>query len=318
MSLLKYKDYYEILGVKKGASKEEIKKAYRKLAMKYHPDTNPNDKKTEAKFKEINEAYEVLGDQEKREKYDNFGSQSQFQGGSDFDPSKYGFGQNVRYEYSTSGSSDFSDFFNAFFGGGGGSDFDIENMFGSRGGGFNRGQPYPQVGEDAEAEVMITLEEGLNGAKKRISFKIGNETKTINYKVPKGIKEGEKIRLRGQGYRSQSGGNNGDLYLKFKFIKDENIRLEGNDLYVVVELFPWEAALGTQKFVKTLEGTISVKIPKEIQSGKKIRLKNKGYIDKNSNRGHLFLEMKIVNPPKVREELKELYIKMKEAYDKHN
>jgi curved DNA-binding protein len=147
---------------------------------------------------------------------------------------------------------------------------------------------------------------------------MGNQTKTLNYKVPKGIKEGEKIRLRGQGYKSQSGGNNGDLYLKFKFIKDENIRLEENDLYVVVELFPWEAALGTQKLVKTLEGTISVKIPKGIQSGKKIRLRNKGYTDKNSKPGHLFLEMKIVNPPRIGEEVKELYIKMKEEYDKHN
>lgn len=304
---MKYKDYYEVLGVDKGASQEEIKKAYRKLAMKNHPDTNPDNKKAEAKFKDINEAYEVLGDKEKREKYDNFGSQSQFQGGNDFDPSKYGFGQNTRQGYSD-GDGDFSDFFNAFFGGG--KDFDVENMFHSSRGG--RTGNYGVNGNDAELDIKITVEEGYKGVQKNLSIRIDDESRTLNYKIPKGIKEGEKIRLKEQGHKGQGSGRNGDLYLKFEFMKDQNMVLEGNDIHVNVELLPWEAALGTQKSIKTVEGTISVKIPKEIQTGRRIRLKNQGYIDKKSNRGDLFVTIKIVNPTVINEEMKELFIKMSE------
>lgn len=307
---LKYKDYYETLGVEKSSSQEEIKKAYRKLAMKYHPDTNPNNNTAEEMFKNINEAYEVLGDKEKRDKYDQFGSQSHFQGGSDFDPSKYGFGQNAQYEYSTSGNSDFSDFFNAFFGGG--REFDVENMFQSSRGGRSRTQSYAANGNDAELEVMITVEEGYKGAQKKISLKIGEETKTLNYKVPKGIKAGEKIRLKEQGHKGQGGGRNGDLYLRFDFIKDHDMILEGNNLHIIVDVLPWEAFLGANKSIKTLDGTISVKIPKEIQAGKRIRLKDRGYIDKKSNRGDLFLTIRIVNPKIINEEMKELYIKLSE------
>ncbi|MPW26828.1 DnaJ domain-containing protein [Alkalibaculum sp. M08DMB] len=304
---MKYKDYYEVLGVDKKATQEDIKKSYRKLAMKYHPDTNPNNKATDEKFKDINEAYEVLGDTEKRSKYDQFGSQSQFQGGADFDPSKYGFGgQNTQYKYSSGGDSDFSDFFNAFFGGG--ADFDVENMFHSSRGGRQRAVK----GNDAELDVKITLEEGYSGVQKNLSLRIGDETKSLNYKVPKGIQEGEKIRLKEQGHKGQGNGKNGDLYIKFQFIKEENRVLEGNNLHVVVELLPWEAALGTQKSIKTLEGTISVKIPNEIQTGKRIRLKNQGYIDKQSNKGDLFITIKIINPTIITKELKELFIKMSE------
>jgi len=306
---LKYKDYYEVLGVDKSTSQEEIKKAYRKLAMKNHPDTNPDNKKAEEKFKDINEAYEVLGDKDKREKYDNFGSQSQFQGGNDFDPSRYGFGQNSSQGYS-SGDGDYSDFFNAFFGGG--RDFDVENMFNSSGGGRSRN--YGVNGNDAELDVKITIEEGYKGVKKDISIRIDNESKTMNYKIPKGIREGEKIRLKEQGHKGQGSGRNGDLYLKFEFIKDHNMVLEGNDLHVVAELLPWEAALGTQKSIKTVDGTISVKVPKEIQAGKRIRLKNQGYVDKTSNRGDLFVTIKIVNPTIISEEMKEIFIKMSEVY----
>lgn len=160
-----------MLGVDKGASQEEIKKSYRKLAMKNHPDTNPDNKKAEEKFKDINEAYEVLGDKEKREKYDNFGSQSQFQGGNDFDPSKYGFGQNSRQG---SNDGDFSDFFNAFFGGG--RDFDVENMFHSSRGG--RSGNYGVNGNDAELDVKITIEEGYKGVQKISLFEL-----TMNQRI---------------------------------------------------------------------------------------------------------------------------------------
>jgi len=168
---MKYKDYYEILGVDKNATQEQIKKAYRKLAKKYHPDTHPGDSVSEEKFKEANEAYQVLGDEGKRKKYDQLGEGFNMHNGYDFDPSQYGFGNNVRHEYSTASENDFSDFFNAFFRGG--NSFDLNDLFGDSGRTGKRtrfSRQHAVKGDDIEAEIEITPEEGFNGGEKMVSL----------------------------------------------------------------------------------------------------------------------------------------------------
>jgi len=295
---VKYRDYYEILGVSKNASQDEIKKAYRKLAKKYHPDTHPGDKQAEEKFKEVNEAYEVLSDPEKRKKYDQFGNEWQFANGADFDPSQFGFGKNVRYEFRSGGNSGFSDFFNMFFGD---SDpfgaFDIDSFFGGRTGksrsGFTQGR---MKGEDSEAVLEITPEEGFAGVEKRFSIRTPEGEKTISLKIPAGIMPGEKIKLSGQGRPGFNGGPNGDLYLQIKFRSDSEFELKGLDLEKQIELYPWEAALGSTLTVKTPDGRISVKIPAGIKADGKIRIAGKGYKNRSGSRGDLYLRVKLVNP----------------------
>ena len=218
---MQYKDYYKTLGVEKSATADEIKKAYRTLVKKYHPDKNQGDKKAEDKFKEVSEAYEVLGDAEKRSKYDNFGSQTNFSGGYDFDPSQYGFSSdNVRYQYSTGGNGVHSDFFNAFFSG---NDFDLGDIFSSfGGGGRSRRQPRAQDGQDIESEIEITPEEGHHGVEKQISLQTQTGVRNITFKIPKGVKEGERIRLKNQGGDGANGGKKGSLYMKVKFVPSAN------------------------------------------------------------------------------------------------
>jgi len=310
---MKYKDYYEVLGVDKNASQDEIKKAYRKLAKKYHPDAHPGDKAAEEKFKEVNEAYEVLGDTEKRKKYDQFGAQGQFYNGAEFDPSAFGFGNNIRYEFRQGGNSGFSDFFNLFFGG---SDifgsFGEDGIFGGKRGRSGRFTQSRQMkGEDSEAVLRITLSEGFHGAEKRINIRTSTGEKTISLKVPVGIKPGEKIKLSGQGGPGINGGRNGDLYLRIELAQNEPFELNGLNIESPIALYPWEAALGAEKPFQTLDGRIFVKVPAGIQTDNKIRVAGKGYIDRNGNRGDLFLKVKIVNPEKLSEAQLDLYEKLK-------
>lgn len=309
---MQYKDYYEILGVDKKASQDEIKKAYRKLAKKYHPDAHPGDKKSEDKFKEANEAYEVLGDEEKRKKYDQFGQDGNFSNGYSFDPSQYGFGNNVRYEYRTSGNNGFSDFFNMFFGG---DSFDSDGIFGGRGTGFRQQQNFSFGGEDSEAVIEITPEEGFSGTEKKVGLRTGNGEKTISFKIPAGIKQGEKIKLAGQGGMGMNGGKNGDLYLKINFKSGSNLELDGINLISTLELAPWDAALGAEVPFNTLDGRIAVKIPPGIQNENKIRVAGKGYKDRNGTRGDLYLKIKIVNPSVLSREQRELYEKLRLVSD---
>ncbi|HAE61222.1 MAG TPA: heat-shock protein [Eubacteriaceae bacterium] len=312
---MKYKDYYEILGVKKDASSDEIKKAYRKLAKKYHPDANPGDKKSEEMFKDINEAYEVLGDDDKRKKYDTFGKNQQFSNGHDFDPSQFGFDRGAgRYTYTTSEGADFSDFFNAFFGGGSGvgDDFDIENLFGR--GSSRRAYSQRSKGEDLETEISVSLEEGFNGASKRVSFSREGKKVSLNIKIPKGVRQDERIRLSGQGMPGSGGGKSGDLYLRVKFIKDKNVELDGLNVYKKLDLYPWEAALGTKKELESFGERLSVKIPGGIQSDQSIRIPGKGYVDKSGKRGDLFVKIRIMNPQVISPEIKAIYEKMKNTY----
>jgi curved DNA-binding protein len=355
---MQYKDYYQVMGVEKTASQEEIKKAYRKLAKKYHPDANPGDKKAEDKFKELNEANEVLGDAEKRKKYDTLGSAGlNFQNGYDFDPSQYGFGgKNVRYEYRSADSGDFSDFFNMFFGGGG---IDLDELLkrssgqetgkgqaGKRGtgaGGRNDGrrmggtgsrifrdgmftgtgqdeytsgysQQYDTVGEDAEAEIKITPEEGFNGIEKRIKINDGyGHEKTISFKIPAGIKQGHKIKLAGQGNPGINNGRNGDLYLKIDFIPGQRFEINDDDLNSTIDLSPWEAALGSEVQFETIDGRILVKIPAGIQTDSKIRVAGKGYNSRKGERGDLYIKARIVNPVRLTKEEQELYEKLRQV-----
>lgn len=296
---MEYKDYYKILEVDKNASQDDIKKSFRRLAKKYHPDLHPDDKEAHEKFKEINEAYEVLGNEEKKKKYDMFGSSYNFTGGQHFDPSQYGFGNGHSYTYSTSG--DFSDFFNMFFGGGGNKGFDINNLF-KRGTKRGRAQRPSYT-----SELSITLKEAYNGVSKNVNINIGGQRKNITVKVPKGILPGKKLKVKGEKW-----GVNGDILFKINLIDDGKNTLEGLDIIRKVEILPWEAALGAQIIVDTLEGRIKVNIPSGISSGKKIRIPKKGYRDMKNNIGNLYIEINIVNPPELTEEEIELYEKLKE------
>jgi len=316
---VKYKDYYEILGVDKKAPQDEIKKAYRKLAKKYHPDTHPGDKQGEEKFKEANEAYEVIGDQEKRKKYEQLGKAGEFRNGSNFDPSQYGFGNagnNVRYEYRTTGEEGgadggFSDFFNAFFGG---SRFGAEDIFGG-----GRGQKSAfsrrtrKKGEDIETSIEVTPEECFLGMEKLITIRTGTSDKTISFKIPPGIKNGEKIKLSGQGNSGMNGGQNGDLYLKVDFRPSPAFELDGMDLKATMDLFPWEAALGTEKNFDTIDGRIAVKVPPGIQTDSRIRAAQKGYKDKAGKRGDLYIRIRIMNPASLSKNQRDLYTKLSQG-----
>jgi curved DNA-binding protein len=324
---MQYKDYYAILGVDKTASKEDIKKAYRKLAKQHHPDANKGNKASEDKFKEISEAYEVLGDDEKRKKYDMFGSQAQYANGADFDPSQYGFnGGNVRYEYS--GGGDHSDFFNMFFSEG----FDLSSLFGGAarggrttsrvyqgddisdlfGGGAGRA-PRVRSGQHVEAEIEITVEEGAAGTEKRVSLQTETGTRTINFKVPKGVRDGETIRLKGQGHAGQNGGQAGDLRMTVKLTSGGRFAFEDGHLVTPLDVRPWDAALGAKLNVDTLDGRISVKVPAGVQTGSKIRIAGKGYPSRDNSRGDLFIKVRLVNPAHLTNEQKALYEKLKET-----
>ncbi len=302
---MKYRDYYEILGIKKDATQDQIKKAYRKLAKQYHPDANPGNKKAEEKFKEINEAYEVLGDEEKRKKYDRFGSEFNFTNGFDFDPSQFGFG-NMRYEYRTNGSGagGFSDFFNLFFGEGGG--INLDDLFSSRGTRGSWGFGQNLRGEDKEAEIQISVAEGLLGSEKRITIQGPDGRKTISVKIPKGIQPGGKIRLANQGGKGINGGANGDLYLVVKFKEDE-YALKGSDIYKKLEVTPWMAALGGEAQVSLPDTRIIVKIPQGIRSGNNIRIPGKGYYNSIGGRGDLYITIQINNPEHLTQRQRELY-----------
>lgn len=266
---MEYKDYYKILGVERSASEAEIKKAYRKLAAKYHPDKPTGD---ESKFKDISEAYEVLSDKQKRSMFDQFGSG--YQNGQHFEPppgfeGMFGGGQ----------AGGFSDFFESLFRGQGG--------FGGQGfgGGYAGRQSFRQKGEDQVVKVLVSLEEAVNGNERNLSLQIPQADqhgrvyqlkKQIKVKIPAGIKQGQRIRLTGQGATGIGGGENGDLYLEIDLQTHPIYRVEGEDVYLDLPLTPWEAALGTKVQVPTLKGKVNMSIPAGTQSGSKLRIKGRG------------------------------------------
>lgn len=307
------KDYYKTLGVDKKASDAEIKKVYRKLAMKYHPDRNKGDKKAEDKFKELSEAYAVLSDKEKRKQYDTVGSA--------------GFQQRYSQEDIFQGF-DFSNLFKEFgFGGG------YENLFRQRsghpgGGGyktytFNRGgpafdygDPYsqyagagrPQQGADQMYELAITLKEAALGAEKQLSFPAGKKMEKVMVKIPPGISTGKKLRIPGKGEASLTGGPAGDLYIQIKVLEDPIFKLEGQDLVVEKEINLTQALLGTKVEVPTLEGkALQVKIPPGTQPLSKLRLKGYGLPSLGEkSQGDQFIKIVVKIPKKMSDRQKKL------------
>ena len=302
-----FRDYYQTLGVSKTAAADEIKSAFRKLARKFHPDTAKNKKEAEEKFKEINEAYEVLGDPEKRKQYDEYGAGWQQAGGPPpgwQQPGGYPRGGGARpgsggveFEF---GGTGFSDFFEQMFGGGrrgGGQGF----------GGFGGQEAPAQRGEDVEADIMVTLEEAFHGSTRQISFRRGQSGKIETYtvKIPKGIRESQKIRLAGQGESGSAGA--GDLYLRVKFQRHPDFEIEGADLIYDLEVPAWDAVLGCDVHVPTLEGRAKLKLAAGTQSGKKLRLPGMGLPLGGGNRGDLYAVVAITVPTAPDPESKKLW-----------
>jgi curved DNA-binding protein len=308
---VQFRDYYETLGVSKTASDDEIRKAFRKLARKYHPDVNKDKATAEEKFKQLNEAYEVLGDPEKRKKYDELGANWDQPGGFQPPPGwggqpgggfrRYqpGDGGGIDFEF---GGTGFSDFFEAFFGGG------RQAGFGG-GSGFGQRQRTAERGSDVEADIMVTLEEAFHGSKRPISLRRGNSNKVESYqvKIPKGVHEGQRIRLAGQGEAGAGGGKSGDLFLRVRLARHPDFTVEGNDLIHEVKLPPWQAALGGELRVPTLEGQARLKIPAGTQGGQRFRLRGHGLPTSDQTRGDLFVEAQIQIPKKLTEREREIW-----------
>lgn len=342
---MKYKDYYETLGVKRDASDAEIKSAYRKLARKYHPDVNKT-KEAEEKFKDINEAYEVLGDKQKRQRYDSLGAN--WQGGADYTPppgfENFGFNFNQGGAQSFNfggGAGGFSDFFSSLFGdmmsgqgasqGFGGFDFSGAD-FGSSSARKQSNRTSSTKSEDLDITktLNVTAQELFDRKPIKVTFTqmdkcgfcngngycshcggTGIETsqKTVNVNLPKDITEGKKVRLKGEG-KTGSRGQKGDLYLIVHF-KDSEYKIDGTNLTKPVEITPPEAVLGCNKDIKTLHGNINIKIPAGVSSGQALRLKGLG-LPASSGFGDLNAEIKIVIPKNYSEEIKDLYKKIQE------
>jgi len=285
-------DYYKALGVEKGASAEEIKKAFRKLAVKYHPDRNPGDKAAEDKFKEINEAYAVLSDPQKKEKYDTFGSSGFHQQYSQEDIFR---GFDFSNVYKDMGAGGGEDIFSRLFGG----------AFGRGGrGGFRRG---PQKGADLEMETDVSFRDAAQGAEKLVAFRRNGKREELKVKIPAGVENGSKVRIAGKGGQGEEGGPAGDLYLIIRVLPDPVFTREGGDLFVERSI-PFSAAcLGTSLDVPTLEGDKRIKVPSGIQPGTKIRLKGFGVKSLGSNyKGDLFVKISVRIPETLNGEQKKL------------
>lgn len=328
---MQYVDYYKTLGVDRKSSQDEIKKAYRKLSKEYHPDRN-KDPKAEDKFKEVNEAYEVLKDKDKRARYDALGSN--FKSGQDFRPppgggfdfSNMGFGPDfARSGQGPQGApfTGFSDFFEAIFGGG------------TEPGGPMRGtrpgtrRPPPRSGgarpggsrdgTNTEADIHVSLADANRGCTKSITLSFvvtspdggrSNETKTYTVKIPPGTADESRIRLRGQGGKARGNGKDGDLLLKVHIDDHPRFDVDGRDLRAALPLAPWEAALGTKVDFDTLDGSVRLTIPPHTSSGKTLRLKGKGLHNPKGDDGDLHIEVQIALPPSLSDAERELFEKL--------
>ena len=276
-----FKDYYKILGLETSrVGTEDIKKAYRNVAKKYHPDLNVGDKLAEERIKDINEAYRILSNKTAKRKYDRI------------------WNSNVgrkRIKGRNQESSVFEDFFNMFFGNIDEKDLIVEKSTSIR-------------GENIETEIDLPIEEGYFGTKKKIVLKnIEGKEKKLDVQIPAGIQDGEKIRLIGQGKTGKNGGKNGDLYLKINLKDSKNYKLIGKDIHTSLLITPWEAALGSNVELKTIDGTQKININKGIQNGEKIEVENRGYKDKDGSRGKLIAEVKIVMPKKLNDKEIEIF-----------
>jgi DnaJ-class molecular chaperone len=329
------KDYYNILGIDKNATKEDIKRAFRKLARKYHPDVNPDEPKSGEKFKEINEAYTILSDDKKREMYDKFGvvdgdpSAYQQWGGAPEGSRVYQGPDGTTYYYSTSGTPggfDFSEIFGnnrKSRSSSGGFDFfndlgDIFDVFSNVGGSTRarspRSQAVPREGEDLRYDMEISFMDAFLGGKRKIQYRdpINGENKTLTVTIPRGIKEDQKLRLKGKGMPGENGGAPGDLYI-IVHVKDHEIfERDGDDIYIDQEIPFTTAVLGGKIQVPGIENTINVTVPQGTKDSSILRLKNKGFYKLNSeDRGNQLVRIKIKVPKRLSGKQKELIEKLK-------
>lgn len=317
-----YKDYYKVLGVERTSSADELKKAFRNLARKYHPDKAKVDQKesAERKFKEINEAYEVLKDPEKRKFYDSYGEswEAAKAGGGGFyggqgSPFGNGAGRSSwqgsngqGYEYHFEGTG-FSDFFEQLFGSGrmGGDPFGASRQ--------DRSGNVGTRGSDIESEILVTLNEVLHGSERRVTFSLRNphtgseDKRDFNVRIPKGVREGQRLRVAGLGGAGRGSGRAGDLYLKVRYAQQPDMRVHGQHLYYDLPVSPWEATLGAKVNVDTLEDKICINIRPGTSTGQKLRVKGKGLPDSKGSRGDLFVVPQVVCPKNISVEEKKLW-----------
>ncbi len=329
--MIEYKDYYKILGVTKAATADDIKKAFRKLARQYHPDVAKDKKTAEEKFKEINEAYEVLSDPDKRKKYDTLGPDWQNAGAGGGFGGAQGFGGmgagsrrgrtaqgSGGYEYHFNGTG-FSDFFEQMFGGrrggGGFSGYDDDGD-----GGFG-GRSYSAEGNDIEGDIMVTLEEAMDGSDRLVKVQKTNPQtgevtpETFQVKIPAGVKEGQRIRLAGQGGRGVGRGKSGDLYLRVRFSKHPDYRVQESDIYYDCEIMPWLAVLGGEVEIPLVKGRVSLKIPAGAQHGQKLRLRGKGLPKGKDESGDFYVVINIEVPKTATDVQRELWSKLQRSYE---
>ena len=308
---MKFKDYYEILGCKKDAGQDDIKRSYRRLARKFHPDVN-KDPDAEERFKEIGEAYEVLFDPEKRKAYDQFGSN--WKAGQDFEPPP---GWDTGFDFSgtrqsSTGASDFSDFFETLFGG---------HSFQTDSGPHFGGRTFMAKGQDIHAKIVINLEDSSAGSSRTITLnktipepggRIVTRPYSLQVTLPKGIIEGQQIRLEGQGSPGHHGPN-GDLFLEIVFAPHPAFTVQKRDILLTLPVTPWEAALGSTIKVPTLGGPVDLKIPPNSQTGKRLRLKGRGLSTKSQN-GDQYVTLTIMTPPATTKVQKEFYEQMSRIF----
>ena len=335
---VQYKDYYQSLGVPRTASDAEIKKAFRKLAREYHPDVAKNKKQAEEKFKEINEAYEVLSDQTKRRKYDELGAN--WQSGAEFRPppgwESFGRGRGAPGRGAGGAGDEFH------FGGTGFSDF-FEQMFGSAGnrggagsgrrGAFAEEDPGTGRGQDIEGDIMVTLEEAMQGSVRSVSVRHGapcsqcggagqrnrrpcpacggtgqvSRTETYQVKIPAGVTEGQRLRIAGRGEAGVGGGAAGDLFLRVRLARHPDFEVADHNLIYEADVAPWEAVLGTNISVPTLGGHVSIKVPPGTQNGQKLRVRGRGLPRSGGENGDLIVETRIEVPKRITDSERKLW-----------
>ena len=300
---VEFKDYYAVLGVSREASADEIKKAFRKLARKHHPDVAADKQSAEAKFKEINEAHEVLSDPEKRKKYDQLGMDWQ-------NPQAGRQARGAAQDFNFGGTG-FSDFFEQFFGGASRHGFDEDTYAGAR------VAPRTRKGADIEGDILVSLEEAMNGSVRPVSLQTSDprtgksETHSFQVRIPAGITNGKRIRVPGQGNPGSGGGGAGDLYLRVRHAAHPDFHTEGPDVFHELEVTPWEAVLGAEISVPTLDGRVKLRVPAGCEAGQQLRVRGRGLPKgKTGERGDFHAVIQVSIPTTLTPEEKELWEKL--------